>query len=115
VQVNRLDGAAVLMRLATLFSTYPPHPNDYPILLRRRALGLEPGEPFDPAKLDPTIVTAINTASKDALEDLAPSMRKIGRFVNDRQRSLYDEPAALLAQSRSARRHVGPPPVKRVN
>jgi hypothetical protein len=52
-QVNQLDGVAMLSRLATLFSTYAPHANDYPMLFRLRALGIEPGKPFDASKLDP--------------------------------------------------------------
>jgi hypothetical protein len=58
IQVNRLNGVAVLTRLAELFSKYPPHANDYPILFRMRALGLEPA--FDPGKLDPALAATIN-------------------------------------------------------
>lgn len=80
--MNRIDGVAVLTRLATLFAKYPPHASDYPILFRLRALGLEPGKPFDASKLDPATVAAINAAGKGALEDIAPSLRKIGKLVN---------------------------------
>jgi hypothetical protein len=82
VQVNRMDGVAVLTRLAELFSKYPPHANDYPILFRMRALGLEPGKPFDPGKLGPALAATINAAAKQALDSLAPAMRKMGRLVN---------------------------------
>ena len=82
IQVNRMNGVAVLTRLAELFSKYPPHANDYPILFRMRALGLEPGKPFDPGKLDPARAATINAAAKQALDGLAPAMRKIGRITN---------------------------------
>jgi hypothetical protein len=81
-QVNRLDGVAMLTRLATLMAKYPPHANDYPILFRMRALGLEPGKPFDPAKLDPAVVTAINAAAKDTLQEMPEAMKQIGGRVN---------------------------------
>ncbi len=81
-RVNRMNGVAVLTRLAELFSKYPPHANDYPILFRMRALGLEPGKPFDPGKLDPALAATINAAAKQALDGLAPAMRKMGKLVN---------------------------------
>jgi hypothetical protein len=81
-QVNGMDGVAMLSRLAVLFSKYPPHANDYPMLFRLRAFGIEPGKPFDPTKLDPALAATINTAAKDALADLPAAMRRIGRLEN---------------------------------
>jgi hypothetical protein len=81
-QMERLDGVTVLSRLASLFSKYPPHPNDYPMLFRLRALGIEPGKPFDPSTLDATTVASINAAGKEALEGLAQSSKRIGKLVN---------------------------------
>jgi len=82
VQVNKLDGVAMLTRLANLMSVHPPHPNDYPILFRLRALGIEPGKPFDAAKLDAATVATVNKAARDALEAMPARMRKNGDFVN---------------------------------
>lgn len=85
VQVNRMDGVAVLGRLAELMAKFPPHPNDYPLLFRMHRLGLEPGKPFDTAKLDPALANTINTAAKDALADLERSGKAgtgIGTHVN---------------------------------
>lgn len=85
VQVNKMDGVAMLGRLASLMAKYPPHANDYPILFRMRQIGLEPGKPFDASKLDPALVKTINTAAKDALVDLEQSGKSgagIGLHVN---------------------------------
>ncbi|MGY4572733.1 DUF1254 domain-containing protein [Bradyrhizobium sp. USDA 3256] len=85
VQVNKIDGVAVLGRLAELMAKHPPHANDYPILFRMRQIGLEPGKPFDAAKLDPALVKTINAAAKDALADLEQSGKSgagIGLHVN---------------------------------
>ena len=43
-QVNAMDGIPMLTRLADLLTRYPPHANDYPILLRLRALGPRAGQ-----------------------------------------------------------------------
>jgi hypothetical protein len=77
-----LDGVAMLSQLAALFGKYSPHANDYPMLFRLSALGLEPGKPFDTSKLDPATITAINTAAKDALAELPVAMRRLGKNVN---------------------------------
>lgn len=85
VQVNKLDGVAMFGKLAALMAKYPPHANDYPILFRMRQIGLEPGKPFDAAKLDPALVETINRAAKDALADLEQSGKSgagIGLHVN---------------------------------
>jgi hypothetical protein len=85
VQVNRMDGVTVLNRFAELSAKNPPHSNDYPILFRMKQIGLEPGKPFDAAKLDPSLVKTINAAAKDALIDLEQSGKSgagIGLHVN---------------------------------
>ena len=85
VQVNKMDGIAVLSRLAVLMAKHPPHANDYPILFRMREIGLEPGKPFEASKLDPALVRTINAAAKDALADVEQSGKSgagIGTHVN---------------------------------
>jgi hypothetical protein len=69
-QVNRLSGVELLTRFSQLLQKHPPHANDYPILFQMRQLGLQPGQTFDASKLDATKVDAINTAAKEAIEDL---------------------------------------------
>ncbi|MFZ1923218.1 MAG: DUF1254 domain-containing protein [Xanthobacteraceae bacterium] len=81
-QVNAMDGITMLTRLAALMEKYPPHQNDYPILFRMRALGIGPGKPFDPSKLDAATIATINKAAKDALEDMPAGMRRIGKIEN---------------------------------
>ena len=81
-QAEALDGVAVLSRLAVLLGRYPPHPNDYPMLFRLRALGIEPGKPFEPSRLDAATLASINAAGKEALQALAQSGAKVGKVVN---------------------------------
>jgi hypothetical protein len=75
-QVAALDGVTMLTRLAALMAHYPPHPNDYPILWRMRKLGIEPGKPFDAAKLDAGTRATIEAAAKDARASIAASARE---------------------------------------
>lgn len=82
VQVNDLDGVTMLKRLAELLGKYPVHANDYPILFRLRALGIEPGQPFDVSRLDPQTISIINKAAKDALNQMPVAMTKAGDKVN---------------------------------
>jgi hypothetical protein len=83
IQVNKLDGIAMLTRLADLMAKHPPHPNDYPILFRlQKFFGIEPGKPFDAQSLDSETIEMINRAAKDALAEMPVAMRKAGAFIN---------------------------------
>lgn len=82
IQVNNLDGVAMLSRLADLMTKYPPHANDYPMLFRLRELGIEPGKPLDVAKLDPQTAAIINKAAKDTIAYLPETMKTNGIMVN---------------------------------
>jgi hypothetical protein len=82
VQVNKLDGVAMLARLAALMTKYPSHPNDYPMLFGLRTLGIEPGKPLDVSKLDPQTVAIINKAAKDTFDYMPIAMTKAGDKVN---------------------------------
>lgn len=82
VTVSQMDGVTMLTRLAELMKVHPPHPNDYPILFRMRAFGLEPGTSFDPSALDPATIATINAAAKEALEALEARVKRIGTRVN---------------------------------
>jgi hypothetical protein len=81
-QVNSMDGVTMLTRLAALMAKYPPHANDYPILFRMRALGIAPGERFDPSKLDSQIVNAINAGAQEALVAMPGDLENIGQREN---------------------------------
>lgn len=82
VQMNKLTGVETITRLAELMKKHPPHPNDYPIILRMRAIGLEPGKSWDPTKLDAASLDAINTGAKDGLEQTIVAVKKLGEKVN---------------------------------
>ena len=82
VQVDRLDGIAMLTRLATLLGKTPAHPNDTPMLFRLKLLGIESGKPFDSSKLDAATTAAINKAAKDTLGGMQAAWERSGKVVN---------------------------------
>jgi hypothetical protein len=82
MQVREFSGVEMFSRLSALMKKYPPHPNDYPILFRMRALGLVPGETWDAARLDSAAIEAINAGAKMAQEEMIVVGRKFGTRVN---------------------------------
>jgi hypothetical protein len=82
MQVMKLSGVEMFLRLSALMKKYPPHPNDYPILFRMRALGLVPCETWDAAGLDAATVEAIKFGVKQAQEEMIVVGKKFGTRVN---------------------------------
>jgi hypothetical protein len=77
-QVNSLDGVGMLKRLAELLKKHRSRPIDYTILRRMKGLGFQPGSSFEPAKLTPDVVIAINQGAKDALQEMTDAQKKPG-------------------------------------
>jgi len=61
-QVRLMTGATFFARLAKLLPENPPYPADDKMIERLKRLGVEPGKPFDPTKLDPGTLKGINEA-----------------------------------------------------
>ncbi|NGN43499.1 DUF1254 domain-containing protein [Mesorhizobium sp. CGMCC 1.15528] len=78
VQVEKMTGVEFFTRFAELLKKYPPHSNDYPIVFRMRALGLEPGQSWDAGKLDAKTTALINDAAKVALSDVVAFLKRGG-------------------------------------
>lgn len=78
VQLQNMNGLEFFKRMSDLLAKYPPHPNDYPILLRIRALGIEPGQPWDSSRFDANTTALINEASKEALGDVVAFLKRGG-------------------------------------
>ena len=60
-QVDRLNAAAFIDRLARLMAGNPPAPNDEPLVNRLVRLGIVPGAGFDLARLPATVADAIES------------------------------------------------------
>lgn len=75
VQVEKMSGLEFFTRVAELLKRYPPHANDYPMLFRMRAMGLEPGRSWDERSLDASLV---NDAAKAAMGDIIGFLERGG-------------------------------------
>lgn len=58
-QVDRMDTATYFTTLARLMEENPPSPEDAPIVARMATIGIVPGQPFDPSRLDPAVRQAL--------------------------------------------------------
>jgi hypothetical protein len=69
-QVDALDTSAYFNLLASLMKNNPPADADAPILARMARIGLVPGQPFDPTKLDPAVQQALQSIPKAGVEKI---------------------------------------------
>ncbi len=81
-QVNSLDVAAYFNLLASLMKDNPPAADDAPILAKMARLGISPGKKFDPSKLDPAAVKALNDVPKLGFEKIMAHLKTAGTFEN---------------------------------
>lgn len=77
-QVEKMTGVEFFKRFAELMKKYPPHANDYPMLFRMRALGLEPGQSWDSSKLDAKTTALINDSAKEAMAGIVAFLKRGG-------------------------------------
>ncbi|MCU1715684.1 DUF1254 domain-containing protein [Pseudomonas sp. 5P_3.1_Bac2] len=83
-QVNSMDGLQLLTRFSQLLKDYPPHYNDYPILYRLRALGLAPGQEFDPSRFSTQQLQVLRDTAKSSQQELLQAVQnaEIGKVAN---------------------------------
>ena len=60
----------------------PPAPEDAPMLARMAKIGLVPGQPFDMAKLEPAVQTALKDLGKAGLQHIEANKNSLGAIVN---------------------------------
>jgi hypothetical protein len=81
-QVNSLDATAYFNLLATLLADNPPSAADAPIVAKMARLGIVPGKPFDPSKLDPAVAKALKDVPKLGFEKIMAYFKEAGTLVN---------------------------------
>lgn len=81
-QVNRLDATAYFSLLAKLMVDNPPAKADAPMIERMAKIGLVPGKPFDPSKLDPAVAKGIAKAPKGGVEKITAHFKDAGTLEN---------------------------------
>jgi hypothetical protein len=63
-------------------SAAPPAPEDAPMLARMAKIGIVPGQPFDPGKLDPAVQKALKEVPAIALKCMTAAWDALGKDVN---------------------------------
>lgn len=81
-QVNAMDAGAFFNRLALLMKDNRPAAADAPILARMAKLGILPGQPFDPKKLDPAVARGLEAGRLAGQEQIGTAIGKMGKTVN---------------------------------
>jgi hypothetical protein len=81
-QVDTMPVGRYFAYAAELMGQQPPHLTDQPILAEMKKLGLEPGKPFDIAKVDPLIARALDTVAEDGQKLMEWKVPTLARVVN---------------------------------
>jgi hypothetical protein len=83
-QVNAMDGLQLLTRFSQLLKDYPPHYNDYPILHRLQAIGLAPGQTFDPKQFSAKQLQVLRDTAKSSQQELLQAIQhaEMGKVAN---------------------------------
>ena len=66
-QVDRLDAVAYFTLLSKLLATNPPAPDDAEMVAKLAEIGIVPGQPFDPSKLDPDVASVVPKAAQEKI------------------------------------------------
>jgi hypothetical protein len=67
---------------AEIMKLNPPHRTDWSMLARLKRIGIEPGQSYDPERLDPAVRDALIRAAADGLKIMHAKTPSIARVVN---------------------------------
>jgi hypothetical protein len=81
-KVKAMSAARYFDTLARLLKANPPPAADAPVLTRLATIGIVPGQPFDPSRLDPAVAAALERAVPMALEKLRRVRKESGKTLN---------------------------------
>ncbi|HET7883972.1 MAG TPA: DUF1254 domain-containing protein [Acetobacteraceae bacterium] len=82
VQVDTMPADKYFAYAAEVMKLQRPHLTDQPIVALMRRIGIEPGKPFDAAKLDPAVRQALATAPEDGQRLMAWKVKSLARVAN---------------------------------
>lgn len=81
-QLRKMSAETFFNRLATLLKSNPPPAAEAPVLEKLKAIGVMPGEKFDPAKLDPAVAKGLEQSVSVAFEKLLAASKEVGAPTN---------------------------------
>jgi hypothetical protein len=82
IQVDTMPADKFFSYAAELLKQNPPHFTDEPIVAQLKRIGLEVGETFNFANLDPNVRTALASAPEEAQKLIAWKLPTLARVVN---------------------------------
>ncbi len=82
IQVDTMPAEKYFTYAAELLQLHPPHITDEPIIARMKRIGIEPGQSFDFAKLDPAVQKALASAPKEAQRLMKWKVATLARVAN---------------------------------
>jgi hypothetical protein len=80
--VNAMDAVEYFSFASAPLAEHPPHATDFSVLARIAALGIVPGEKFDPGRFNEDELAQIEAGVADAKGILPASLPKIGAHAN---------------------------------
>jgi hypothetical protein len=79
-----MDAATFFARVNALMKDNPPADTDADAMKRFAVIGVAPGKPFDPAKLDPAVAKGVERGARAGLEKIIAEAKKPqGKTVNN--------------------------------
>lgn len=81
-QVDRMNGTTFFGTLSAFFKNNPPTSADRPLIDKLARIGLVPGGDFEPSKLHPVVMRALNAAPAAGQEAIKAQAKKAGHDVN---------------------------------
>jgi hypothetical protein len=80
--VDAMPAARYFAYGAELLKMQPPHATDQPIIAQMKRIGIEPGNSFDMAKVDPAVQSALEKVPEQAQKLMAWKLQSLARVVN---------------------------------
>jgi len=81
--INAMDTSTYFNMMTKLMGdAAPPAPEDAPMLARIAKIGLVPGQPYDPSKLDPAVQAAIKNMNPVSMKVIRENKSSLGHMAN---------------------------------
>jgi hypothetical protein len=88
-QVDAMSGSRFFEYASDIMKLHPPHITDQPIVAQMKRIGIEPGKPFEFAKLSPGVKAALEIAPSDAQKMMEWKLQTLARVVNGWSMNTY--------------------------
>lgn len=81
-QVEKMSAEVFFARVAALLKSNPPPATDAPMLAKLKAIGIVPGEKFEPSRLEPHYAEGLKESLAVAIQKLREGMNEAGTPLN---------------------------------